>query len=85
MNSRFNYKILQKVVFILIIVLQHLFVSAQVKWINVDSSFAPLPSNFHIYKTTDSLDGKPFMAYYAEADLKDRHLLFTTDSTFKKD
>ena len=75
---------MQKIVFILIIVLQHLLVTAQVKWINVDSSFDHLPTNFHVYKTTDSLDGKPFMAYYAEADLKDRHLLFTTDSTCKR-
>ncbi len=75
---------MQKIVFILIIFLQHLFVTAQVNWINVDSSFTPLPTNFHIYKTTDSLDGKPFMAFYVEASLKDRHLLFTTDSTFKR-
>jgi hypothetical protein len=70
---------MQKIVYILIIFLQHLFVTAQVKWINVDSSFTTLLTNFHIYKTIDSLDGKPFMAYYAEADLKDRPLLFTTD------
>lgn len=75
---------MQKTVFFLIIFLQYLFVTAQVKWINVDSSFTPLPTNFQIYKTTDSLDGKPFMAFYVEASLKDRHLLFTKDSTFKR-
>ena len=57
---------------------------AQLKWKNVDSSFNPLPKNFHVYKTTDSLDGKPFEAYYAEAVLKDRRLIFTTDSTYKR-
>jgi hypothetical protein len=59
-------------------------VYAQTKWINVDSLFAPLPNNFHVYKTTDSLEGKPFVAYYAEAKLKGKHLNFTTDTTYKR-
>ena len=59
-------------------------VQAQLKWINVDSAFQPLPANFHVYKTTDSLDGKPFIAYYAEAKLKDKQLGFTTDTTYKR-
>lgn len=54
---------------------------AQQKWINVDSAFQPLPANFHVYKTTDSLDGKPFIAYYAEAKLEDKHFNFTADTT----
>lgn len=57
---------------------------AQQKWVNVDTQFAPLPAGFHLYKTTDSLDGKPFIAYYAEARLKDKRLDFTTDTTFKR-
>ncbi|MBP6432545.1 MAG: phosphodiester glycosidase family protein [Ferruginibacter sp.] len=58
--------------------------SAQVKWQNVDSNFQPLPKNFHIYKSTDSLDGKPFVAYYVSAKLKDKKLNFTTDTTYKR-
>ena len=54
---------------------------AQQQWINVDSAFQPLPDNFHVYKTTDSLDGKPFIAYYATAKLEDRHLIFRADTT----
>jgi exopolysaccharide biosynthesis protein len=57
---------------------------AQQKWENVDSAFQPLPDNFHVYKCVDSLDGKPFIAYYAEAKLKDKHLIFTTDTTYKR-
>ncbi len=57
---------------------------AQLKWQNVDSFFAPLPQNFHVYKSTDSLDGKPFIAYYAEAKLKNKKLDFTVDTTFKR-
>ena len=70
--------------FFLLVFLQQLHVVAQVKWVNVDSDFSELPKNFHVFKTTDSLDGKPFIAYYAEADLKDKHLQFTTDSTYKR-
>lgn len=56
----------------------------QVKWQNVDSLFQPLPASVHVYKTTDPLDGKPNIAYYLEADLKDKKLDFTTDTTFKR-
>lgn len=54
---------------------------AQARWSNVDADFQPLPENFHVYKTTDSLDGKPFIAYYAKAKLKDKDLDFTTDTS----
>ena len=54
---------------------------AQVRWINVDSLYAPLPASLQVFKTTDSLDGKPFIAYYAKAKLKDKDLNFTTDTS----
>lgn len=59
-------------------------VFCQLKWQNVDSLFQPLPQNFHVYKSTDSLDGKPFIGYYVEAKLKDEKLDFTTDTTLKR-
>lgn len=58
--------------------------TAQLKWENVDSLFQPLPSSVHVYKTIDSLDGKPNIAYYMIANLKDKQLLFTTDTTYKR-
>jgi exopolysaccharide biosynthesis protein len=58
--------------------------SAQLKWVNVDSLFQPLPKGFHVYKTTDSLDGKPNIAFYVIADLRDRKLNFTTDTTYQR-
>lgn len=54
---------------------------AQIKWVNIDSLYQPLPKGFHIFKTTDSLDGKPFIAFYAIADLKDKALDFTVDTS----
>jgi hypothetical protein len=60
------------------------FSTAQLKWINVDSEFGNLPSSVHVYKTTDSLDGKPNIAYYVEADIKNKKLEFTTDTTYQR-
>ena len=54
---------------------------AQVRWINVDADYVPLPSSVQVFKTNDSLDGKPFIAYYVKAKLKDKKLDFTTDTT----
>jgi hypothetical protein len=51
---------------------------AQLKWKNVDSLYQPLPPSVHVYFSNDSLDGKPNVAFYVEANLKDRRLDFTT-------
>lgn len=56
----------------------------QLKWQNVDAEFQPLPASVHVYKTTDMLDGKPNIAYYLEADLKDKKLDFTVDTTYQR-
>jgi hypothetical protein len=53
----------------------------QVKWINVDTAFGILPATVQVFKTTDSLNGKPFIAYYVKAKLKDKKLDFTDDTT----
>ena len=67
--------------FKLLILLFPTITAAQIKWKNVDSLFQPLPPSVHVYYTEDSLDGKPNKAYYVEADLKDKRLEFTTDTT----
>jgi hypothetical protein len=54
---------------------------AQVKWVNTDADYAPLPATVQVFKTTDSLDGKPFIAFYIKAKLKDKKLDFTADTT----
>lgn len=70
--------------FFSVLILAAFTTTAQVKWINADPDFGTLPQGFHVYKTTDSLDGKPFIAYYAEAILKDKKLHFTADTTYKR-
>lgn len=57
---------------------------AQLKWTRVDEQFGPLPASMHVYMTTDSLGGKPNIAYYAIAELKDRSLQFTTDTSHER-
>ncbi len=51
---------------------------AQYHWKNVDAQYQPLPKGFHVYLTNDSIEGKPNIAYYVSADLKERSLSFTT-------
>lgn len=57
---------------------------AQVNWKKVTENFGAIPAGMDVYTSTDSLDGKPFIAYYAIADLKNKQLQFTTDTTFKR-
>src|SRR6185312_13269123 len=56
----------------------------QMHWKNLDSFYQPLPSSVHIYKSTDSIDGRPDVVYYVIAALKDKRLNFTADTTYKR-
>lgn len=67
-----------------LVVLSTLFANAQLKWTNVDSLYQPLPSTIHVYFTDQSLDTGVFRAYYLIADLKDKQLEFTTDTTLNR-
>lgn len=70
--------------FLLLITLFPVLCIAQLKWQNVDSLYQPLPKTVHVFKTTDSIEGKPNIAFYVIADLKDKKLNFTTDTTYKR-
>jgi len=70
--------------FFIFLISYSFFTGAQTQWQNVDSLFGPLPGSVHVYKTSSLLDGKPNIAYYVEADLKDKGLDFTVDTTFKR-
>lgn len=59
-------------------------IKAQLRWVNADADFGPLPSGVHVFKTNDSLDGKPNIAFYVEAELKNKQLNFTDDTTYKR-
>jgi hypothetical protein len=59
--------------------------NAQLKWTNVDSLYQPLPSSVHVYFTNQPIDTAPFRAYYLIADLKDKKIDFTADTTLEED
>lgn len=57
---------------------------AQLQWQNVDSLYGPLPKSVQVYFTNQRIDTAPFKAYHVVADLKDKGLDFTTDTTLKR-
>ncbi|MFM7672718.1 MAG: phosphodiester glycosidase family protein [Bacteroidota bacterium] len=61
-----------------------LFLSAQWNWQRVDSVFGDLPTSVHVYRTQDPVVGKPNVAYYLEADLRDATLDFRSDTSYKR-
>lgn len=67
-----------------ILVLTNCFCYSQLKWQNIDSFYQPLPSSVRVYFTNDKMDTAAFRAFYVIADLKDRKLNFTTDTTYKR-
>ena len=77
------HKLLLTAIFI-VLLLSNKGIKAQLKWVNADADFGPLPAGVHVYKTNDSLDGKPNIAFYVEAELKNRQLNFTDDTTYKR-
>ncbi|MCR6720712.1 MAG: phosphodiester glycosidase family protein [Chitinophagaceae bacterium] len=54
---------------------------AQLRWQRVDSLFGELPASVQVYRSYDSVAGEPGIAYYLKANLRDRDLIFTTDTT----
>jgi exopolysaccharide biosynthesis protein len=59
-------------------------VSAQLNWVNMDAQFSGLPRSVHVYYTETILNGRPNKAWYLQADLKDRNLIFATDTVYKR-
>jgi len=64
-------------VLMLTVTIQTASAQSRLAWKNTDSAYGPLPRTVHVYRSADSLDGHPFIAYYVSAQLKDRKLLFT--------
>jgi hypothetical protein len=67
-----------------LLIINSIAANAQLKWVNVDSVYQPLPSSVHVYFTNQPIDTAPFRAYYLIADLKDKKLLFDADTTLNR-
>lgn len=65
---------MKKLLFLFASVLGSFSSLAQVKWILSAPHQEGLPASVQVFVTTDSLDGKPFKAYYLTADLRDPKL-----------
>jgi len=75
---------MKKILFFIYFAVVCLVSNAQLSWKNLDSLYQPLPASVHIYKSIDPIDGKPEVVYYVIADLKNKKLNFTTDTTYKR-
>lgn len=50
------------------------------RWQEVTERFGPLPNGIQVFYSNDSLEGKPFIGYYVQANLKDKALHFTAQT-----
>jgi hypothetical protein len=75
---------MRKIIFLLFAASCGMYVSAQLKWTNVDSLYQPLTSSVHVYFTDQPIDTAVFRAYYLIADLKDKNLDFTVDTSLNR-
>jgi hypothetical protein len=74
--------ICNRIIFLLLILPVSSISFSQVRWTRVDSIFGTLPNTVKVFRTNDSLNGRPFIAYYVEALLKDKKLDFTAQSGY---
>lgn len=55
-------------------------VFGQQRWQLVDEAFGPLPAGVHVYRSNMPVDSAPFIAYYVDIDMNQRHLQATVDT-----
>jgi exopolysaccharide biosynthesis protein len=76
--------LMKKIFLLFIFLLSIITTQAQLHWKLVDSFQTQLPQGLQLFYTNDSIDGKPNIAYYIEADLNNPNLIFDVDTTFKR-
>lgn len=54
------------------------------QWTDVSESYGNLPASVKLFKTTTPIDGKPNVAFYLIADMKDKQLEFIADTTMNR-
>jgi hypothetical protein len=58
---------------------------AQLRWTEVTTGYGVLPASVRLFKTTDSVEGMPNVAWYIEASLNNGgEIVFDTDTTYKR-
>ncbi len=76
--------VMKKIFFFFIFSLSIITSHAQLNWKRIDTFQTQLPQGIQLFYTNDSIDGKPNIAYYIEADLNNPNLIFDVDTTFKR-
>ena len=54
---------------------------AQLHWVQDSTLQSGLPGGIRVYKNQGSPDGKPFMAWYAQIDFRNKNLEMGADTT----
>jgi exopolysaccharide biosynthesis protein len=75
---------MKKIFFLFIFLLSIITTHAQLNWKRIDTFQTQLPKGLQLFYTNDSIDGKPNIAYYIEADLNNLDLVFDVDTTFNR-
>jgi exopolysaccharide biosynthesis protein len=75
---------MKKIFFFFLFSLNIIGTQAQLTWIRIDTFQTQLPQGLQLFYTNDSIDGKPNIAYYMEADLNNPNLVFDVDTTYKR-
>ncbi len=75
---------MKKIIFLFIFTLLIVATQAQLHWKRIDTFEIPLPKGLQLFYTNDSIEGKPNIAYYIEADLNNADLIFDVDTTFNR-
>jgi hypothetical protein len=83
-RKRVTSRLMLKVRFLLVFIFIYSTGNSQLSWTPVDSLFGSLPSSIRVFKSTDSLEEKPNIAFYISADVKDKDLSFTSDTALNR-
>jgi exopolysaccharide biosynthesis protein len=57
---------------------------AQLQWKNVDTLYGRLPGGMHVYFTEQKIDTAPFRAFYVVAELENKKLNYSTDTSHNR-
>jgi hypothetical protein len=78
------FMFMKKTFFLFTFSLSIISTQAQLYWKRIDTFQTPIPQGIQLFYTNDSIDGKPNIAYYIEADLNNPNLVFDVDTTFNR-
>ena len=76
--------LMKKISLLFIFLLIIIATQAQLHWKRIDTFQTPMPTGLQLFYTNDTIEGKPNIAYYIEADLNNTDLIFDVDTSFNR-